>query len=337
MLKFLFSIVTSLFIGNIIYSQDIHFSQYQQAPLLLNPALTGNSKGDWRAGFNFREQWTRTAIPFNTYNFFFDKKVYIYSRVFMAGGYLVLDQLNPDGLTKISAIPSLAYRVDYGKNIFIAGLQPGIGFYNLEKVLTHPDQFNYVTGTFDTNLPTNDVTGRYSRLFADINFGILWSRPIAGLHPNVGLAMYHINRPKNSLYSYDTKTRMPVKTLMNFDVPIPVSPLASISPSILMIRQRKSQEVNLGTDCILNSKASTTKIDDIFFGIHYRNSRAEGLHSLVFIGGVKYKGFSVGVSYDEYFNADHYSSSVGTSFELSLIYTGINSITDKFSLPCDVY
>ena len=38
------------------HAQDIHFSQYYTSPLTLNPALTANINGMFRASFNYRNQ-----------------------------------------------------------------------------------------------------------------------------------------------------------------------------------------------------------------------------------------------------------------------------------------
>jgi len=304
---------------------------------LLNPALTGNCEGDWRAGINFREQWTATTIPYNTFNIFFDKKVFLYSKVIMVGGYLMLDQLNTDGLTKVSFAPSVAYRVNYRKNILTFGMQPGFGFYNLNKVLTHPDQFNYETGTFDSELPTDDLSENNSKLFPDINLGISWSRSVYGLSPFVGFAMYHLNSPKISIYDDENKSRLPVKTILNFGMPIGISSRIYVSPTALLIRQRKSQEVDLGADGTFRLSKNSVNIENVCIGIHYRNARSEGLNSVVFIGGLKYNKLNFTISYDEYFNTLNYSSLLGESFEISIIYTGLSSLTDKFSIPCETY
>ena len=93
----------------------------------------------------------------------------------------------------------------------------------------------------------------------------------------------------------------------------------------------------LGADWTMNINAVPGRINAVYAGLHYRNSRSEGMNSAVFIGGVSYNNINVVLSYDEYFNADNYSSAIGTSFEISIIYTGINSLTDQFSLPCEVY
>ncbi len=53
--------------GSVLQAQDIHFSQYNQAPLALNPALTGLNACDWRATLNYRNQWASVTIPYVTY------------------------------------------------------------------------------------------------------------------------------------------------------------------------------------------------------------------------------------------------------------------------------
>ena len=54
------------FLGKV-SAQDIHFSQFFQAPLRVNPGLTGVFNGDQRAFFQYRDQWKEFA-PFKTYS-----------------------------------------------------------------------------------------------------------------------------------------------------------------------------------------------------------------------------------------------------------------------------
>ena len=50
-------------------SQDLHFSQYFNSPLLINPANTGFAPdADWRAGANYRNQWQGVLTnPYKTF------------------------------------------------------------------------------------------------------------------------------------------------------------------------------------------------------------------------------------------------------------------------------
>jgi len=56
-------------------SQDIHFSQYFNTPLIINPALTGVFGGDQRAMLAHRNQWASVASPYKTYGASFDTRL----------------------------------------------------------------------------------------------------------------------------------------------------------------------------------------------------------------------------------------------------------------------
>ena len=60
--------------------QDIHFSQYFNTPLIINPALTGVFGGDQRAMLAYRNQWASVASPYKTYGASFDTRLFEKSR-----------------------------------------------------------------------------------------------------------------------------------------------------------------------------------------------------------------------------------------------------------------
>lgn len=47
-------------------AQDIHFSQFYENAILRNPGLTGIFSGDYKAGVNYRTQWSNISVPFTT-------------------------------------------------------------------------------------------------------------------------------------------------------------------------------------------------------------------------------------------------------------------------------
>ena len=62
------------FSQHVLWAQDLHFSQVDQIPLLVNPALTG-SEAQIRAGINYRNQWKSLASPFQTMAAGFDARL----------------------------------------------------------------------------------------------------------------------------------------------------------------------------------------------------------------------------------------------------------------------
>src|SRR3954462_6927307 len=73
MIKRLLKAVTATALGILclpaLHAQDIHFSQYNASPMLLNPAMAGMNAGDYRVYANFRTQWM-TVAQGNTYRTF---------------------------------------------------------------------------------------------------------------------------------------------------------------------------------------------------------------------------------------------------------------------------
>ena len=48
-------------------AQDIHFSQFNNSPLNLNPGLIGVFNGDYRFVGNQRTQWSSVTTPYSTF------------------------------------------------------------------------------------------------------------------------------------------------------------------------------------------------------------------------------------------------------------------------------
>jgi hypothetical protein len=49
-------------------AQDIHFSQFYNTPILVNPAFTGFINGNYRFAALYRNQWASVTVPYQTIN-----------------------------------------------------------------------------------------------------------------------------------------------------------------------------------------------------------------------------------------------------------------------------
>src|ERR1043165_3652339 len=56
------------------HGQDLHFSQFFEAPLLRNPSLAGIFTGDIRFQGVYRSQWGSVTVPYKTGSFNFEYK-----------------------------------------------------------------------------------------------------------------------------------------------------------------------------------------------------------------------------------------------------------------------
>jgi len=68
----IFSIIF-LVVTQIILAQDFHFTQFNENPALINPALTG-STNTFRASLVYKDQWKSVTKAYNSYGFSFESK-----------------------------------------------------------------------------------------------------------------------------------------------------------------------------------------------------------------------------------------------------------------------
>src|SRR4249919_1666457 len=71
--------------------QDLHFSQFFEAPLLRNPSLAGIFEGDFRAQMVYRNQWASVTTPYQTASLNSEYKFPVgKGNDFMTGGLQIL-------------------------------------------------------------------------------------------------------------------------------------------------------------------------------------------------------------------------------------------------------
>src|ERR1700682_2689772 len=94
------------------YSQDLHFSQFFEAPLLRNPALAGIFTGDYRIQGVYRDQWNSITNAYRTGSFNGEYKIPIgKGNDFLTTGMQILyDKAGTVGLTTNEIFPALNYQ-----------------------------------------------------------------------------------------------------------------------------------------------------------------------------------------------------------------------------------
>ena len=108
--KFIIAILLSITMlyGN---SQDIHFSQFFEAPLLRNPSLAGIFTGDVRAQAVYRDQWNSFTKAYRSGSLNAEYKMPIgKADDFITTGFQILyDKSGTVGLTTTQFLPALNY------------------------------------------------------------------------------------------------------------------------------------------------------------------------------------------------------------------------------------
>lgn len=327
---FLFVSVYLCHIGN---AQDIHFSQYNASPLLLNPALAGMNMCDYRVFANFRTQWL-TVSEGNTYRTFAGGADMSVGKVTKVNSYAGLglsffaDQAGDISFSSNRVDLTFAYHLMLnrrGTQQISAGIQAGFNHRGINPSrATYDSQYDPRTGQINPVLPGENY-GRTRILYGDAGLGLLYS----GMFRNetnffMGFALSHLNQPKISFYPSGQNgnntgdERLFMKITVHGGLAVPISKRLAVLPNFLVLVQGSAYEFNVGCSFKTVLGNTVTSKTALHAGIQYRGL----LDAFIVNARVDYKGFSCGLSYDINISKLLPATNTIGAPEISLIYQG---------------
>lgn len=109
--KLLILLVSVCLLRQTAHTQDLHFSQFFEAPLLRNPSLAGIFTGDYRVQGVYRDQWNSFTNAYRTGSFNGEYKMPVgRGDDFLTVGLQILyDKAGTAGLTTNQVFPALNY------------------------------------------------------------------------------------------------------------------------------------------------------------------------------------------------------------------------------------
>ena len=306
--------------------QDIHFSQIDINPVLLNPAYSGFFEGRGRFGLVYRNQWASVSEPYET--FAFTGEWNAYRRRYFGDGINVGLSAAADqagslgyGVLQADAIVSYFKSLNKSNNHFVSvGLSLGYGqqsFNPSNAVLPEQDEDFGVTNSS----------------YLDIGVGLAWFyNPIDDFTIKMGLGVKHLNNPNISYMNLDDVYLSPnynVYIRMEYRLSSPFS----ILPVVACKMQDKYSEFLYGADFKWYCYESYTRNITCSAGVYLRQADA-----LVFGLTIEFDAFVFGVSYD-YNISDFVSATNGKGgFEVALGYRLIDPKKKRSkSIPCPTF
>ena len=329
LLLFLFATGLSGFLQ----AQDPQFIQFYNAPLLLNPAMTGVHPGKWRVIANYRTQWNSIldTRPYRSLATSFDMKMPMGRNDFLAVGFSALrDQAGLSEYLRQNANLSVSYLKQLGggyrsfDQYLIGALQAGFGQHSLQyQNLWFSSQFDLNTEQVNQNLPNGEALNSSSGVFADISAGLMWYAVFADNQSlYVGGALHHVNRPKVSFNDSDGEESMDSKWVLHAGGEIPFSHQFSILPAATVMGQGKNMLAIYG----LNFRYTNRDWKEVALraGIwgHLVNDRTKTLATpaITFTTILEMERWNIGISYDVGANQLAAPTNGRGAVELSLIY-----------------
>jgi type IX secretion system PorP/SprF family membrane protein len=308
----------------IIQAQDIHFSQFYNSPLTLNPTLTGYMNGNFRLGAIYRNQWREVTKPFVTTSGSFDlpiRKGFGDNDVMGVGAVFFHDQSGTVNLATVSVNVSFAYHKVLGINkthVLSIGIQGG---YMQKKVdLSNAVFADQMDGSLTPVNPSADAPNIQNVSSEQLNIGLSYAVK-AGSRANIfiGGSLFNLTKPKQSFFN-GNDSRLPMRIVGHSSVEIKVSDKVSLIPSIIYMNQAKTYEVNVG----FAMNYEFAKDVSFLLGGYYRG----GIDAAEPMIGLSIKGFQVAASYDVNISPLKASSNYKGAFEVSLLF-----VNKKKDLP----
>jgi len=318
-------------------SQDIHFSQFYETPLLRNPSLAGIFTGDYRVQAVFRDQWNSFTNAYRTGSLNAEYKWPIgrQSDYFTTALEVLYDQAGTAALQTTELLPAVNYhkslsntRPMYLSLGFMGGLVEKT--LDLSKVTTN-SQYN---GTaYDPALPNGETILSPNVRYLDGSLGVSFNSAYGPENQNTfyaGFAYHHLNRPKNSFYK---------------------NPSVELEPKIVVSAGIKSIINDYSFFTIQADYSSQGPSQETIGGILYSyklGNDPDVYPYIVSLGGfIRWKdafipvirlemnSLSVGLSYDVNTSQLNTVSYARGGFELSLSYIGfLNRENAKYRVLC---
>lgn len=303
------------------FSQDLHFSQFNENSSIVNPALIG-SQNTFRANIMYKEQWRSVTVPYTTYGASIElkfkpgnwekadqHKTRNYKKSFsrMAGGLSFYNDKAGNGAMGTTLVNlTLTSFIPYSsKGNISVGIQSSLVQKKVDYAkLTFPNQFDGIN--YDQSQNNGENYGVQNFIYPDFASGILWSygnneKQLASndqLKADAGFSMYHINQAKQKFLD-NTNERLYIRYNIHGKLLAGIKNTnLALGPSFLMQFNGPSNEIVAGMNFKYYLKENSKytgfiQQSALSFGIHYRNRDAVILSGLIESGK-----FAIGISYD---------------------------------------
>lgn len=326
--------------GNNLHAQGMHFSQYYNAPLLLNPANTGlMSEKDFRVGANYRDQWAKIPVPYKTISAYGDFQALrgLEGTNWMGIGFAFFNDKAGDGeltLNKFEA--NIAYHVQVSEfSMISAGISGGYGQRNVNyNKLSFNDQWDgFKFNTLSSDYPNNEFDGTVNTSYFDVGAGVNYAFfPNEFTYIKIGAGLAHLNQPEETFYGQSgLSNTLGLRPTGNIDGLFRISESLTINPSIYYTSQKSSYELLFGSLAMVFVGDSRDNSTQLIFGGFYRWNEAA-----VVALGMQFNNMRVMASYDYTISSLRPDIKGNGGWELGLMYQGMygNLYSGRKTINC---
>jgi len=295
-----------------LYAQDHIYSQFFNAPVYLNPALTGQFEGDIRMNLIYRNQWSGLGGDLSYLSASADLNIPNFG-----GGLGLLFSRSNEGsayLRKNNLAATYSYSVGGDDFVTSFGIQAGMASRQLDlNKLVFSDQIDASTGYIPGSITNAQLPTVNTRSYFDAGAGVnMVYRNFMG-----GIALHHLNSPNESFS--DVQDKLPMRMVANASWRITLNPQFNFQnddgvyliPSVVYYRQAASSSVSMGAQF---------KYSSVNMGLWYRTSGTSTADAVVvsfifdiFKGSKNGEKLRLGISHDATTSKINYTNTNGTT------------------------
>ena len=329
MIRHLLSLTIVLSLLGTARAQDLHFSQFYNMPVWLNPALTGVTEGDYRIAAIYRNQWWAPGENFGSPAFMtpglsIDAPIRVGNNALGIGGLVIADRQAGGALQDIHAALSISYVQTLGsagRHRLSVGLQ---GTYMNRRFDADGLQFasQFTGNTYNASLPgeTFEADAFHS---ADVHAGLAWSSRFSDRFAwQIGTAVSNIARVDRSYLAQgdrDDDLRFTAHTSMDWALNTTGS--VSLLPSVLFLHMAGTNQMNSGLGLGIDLTESTR----LTVGPYLRSNgwvSELALDAIIGYVAVDVKGLRIAGSYDHTISDLQDAAGAQGSMEVSVVWVG---------------
>jgi len=345
-MKRLLILITGLSLSIVTMAQDLHYSQFYSAPMILNPALTGRFSEDYRVAAIHRRQWKSIQSAFETSALGVDmnfKGGKLNHDKIGLGFQFYKDQMGNNTFRNTGFLLSAAYHktLDAHKRHHLSiGAQGG---YTQRSINSSNFQFGnqYQNWTYNPDVSSNESLDNLNQSNFDLQAGLQYGYRInEKMMLDGGLAVFQLLSPKYSvLKNPGNKNEIGTRLSINLGLDYKINHLLTLYPRALYMNQSNSSDLNLGAYAgyLIDHNHYFT----VFLGGFYRAKDAG-----ILLVGLGYKKLEAKFSYD--FNASSLRTVKGAenagngkvgAWEISLIFKGVipRGVPKEYTVPCGIF
>lgn len=303
-------------------SQDIHFSQFFEAPLLRNPALAGLFAGDLRVQSVYRSQWQSISIPYQTVSLNGEYKIQINkSQDFLTmGGEILYDKAGSIALTATHVLPALNYHKSLSevRNMYLSlGFMGGLVQRRLDRSkITTNSQFDGIN--YNGSLADGETFAKSNYMYFDGTAGMSFNTQIGSNNNDnmyLGAAYHHFNKASKISFYGTANLEMTAKWVLSGGIKKTTSDYSYFTLEGDYTKQGPLTE-------IITSMLYSYKLDDADeskYSIHTGVILRWG-DAIIPVAKLDMKPLSISISYDINISRLSSASSGMGGFELGLSY-----------------